>query len=211
MYQLSDHKLKPSWINANPDTPLRDIGLSDFELVTFIKKYGPQLKCLNLIGQIQDGDQLKQLISFCPHLTRLSINSDKIKDDDLALLKDTPLINIKLSLCHHLTDNALAHLREIPLTSIAFNGVHKLTDNALTCLKGMRLTSVSFSECKQLTDNALFHLKGMPLTSVDFSECPNLTDNALAHLKGMPLLTHVNFAGCGNLPPMPLLILKKCC
>ena len=92
----SDPKLKPSWINANPDTPLRDIGLSDFELVAFIKKYGAQLKCLNLRGQRIDGEQLKQLISFCPHLTQLSINSDKIKDDDLAVLKGLPLTSIDL-------------------------------------------------------------------------------------------------------------------
>ena len=92
----SDPKLKPSWINANPDTPLRDIGLSDFELVAFIKKYGAQLNCLNLRDQRIDGDQLKQLIAFCPKLTQLFINSDRIKNDDLVLLKELPVTSVDL-------------------------------------------------------------------------------------------------------------------
>ena len=194
----SDPKLKPSWINANPDTPLRDIGLSDFELVGFIKKYGAQLKCLNLRGQRIDGGQLKQLISFCPHLTRLSINSNKIKDDDLAVLNGLPLTNIDLSLCHDLTDNALMHLREMPLTSVCLGNCSNLTDNALAHLKRMPLTSVNFSWCDKLTDNALAHLGGMSLTSVYFSGCKNLADDALKHLKGMPL-TSVDFSQCREL------------
>ena len=203
----SDPKLKPSWINANPDTPLRDIGLSDFELVAFIKKYGAQLKCLNLMGEIIDGDELKQLVSFCPYLNRLSIDSTKIKDDDLTVLQEMPLTSVAFSFGIELTDSALRHFNGMSLTSVHFWHCPNLTDNALAYLKGMSLTSVGFTWCENLTDNALTHLEGMPLTSVNFNWCKNLTDNALAHLKGMPL-TSVNFNWCKNLTDKSLANLK---
>ena len=157
---ITDHRLAPRWINLNPDVPLSDLGLRDFELSGFIEKHGTKLKCLNLVGQrIIDGNQLKKLISFCPRLTQIFIDSSEIQDQDLEVLK------------------------KLPLSSVNFGGCNRLTDNALTHLKGMPLTSVDFNYCDKLTDKALAHLKGMPLTSVDFSWCEKLTDKALAILR----------------------------
>ena len=227
----ADPKLRPSWINANHYVPLRELGLFDLDLVAFIKKYGTQLKCLNLMGQRIDGEQLRQLLSYCPHLTKISINSDKITDDDLEVLKGRSLISVNLlgclnltdnALMHlkgmplkdvgifmcNLTDNALAHLKGMPLTNVSFGGCHNLTDNALVHLKGMALTCVAFQGCENITDNALAHLSGMPLTYVNFSRCHYLTDNALANLEGMPL-TSVNFSRCYCLTDNALAHLKR--
>ena len=119
-------KLDPSWINDNPNTSLKDLGLSDYDkLKDFITEHGAELKCLNLNGHVIDNDQFEQLIKSCPNLTHLVINSPRIKD------------------------NALVHLKGLPLTSVDFSGCINLTDKALEHLKGMPLTSVNFSWCRQ--------------------------------------------------------------
>ena len=84
---VTDPRLTPRWINQNPDVPLLDLGLRDHELAGFIEKYGAKLKCLNLAGQRIDGDQLKKLLSYCPRLTQISINSNEIKIKTLKFLK----------------------------------------------------------------------------------------------------------------------------
>ena len=153
-------KLNPSWINDNPNTPLSDLGLSDYDkLKDFIAAHGAELKCLNLNGQLIDNDQFQQLIKSYPNLTHLFINSPIIKD------------------------NALEHLKGMPLTSVNFSGCRNLTDKALEHLKDMPLTSVNFGGCCNLTDKALEHLKGMPLTSVDFSWCRILPTRPSSILK----------------------------
>ena len=154
-----ESKLDPAWINDNPNTSLKDLGLSDYdELKDFITEHGDQLKCLNLIGHEIDNNQFEQLIKSCPNLTHLFINS--------------PIIE----------DNALEHLKGMPLTNVSFVGCWKLTDKALEHLKGMPLTSVDFA-CWKLTDKALKHLKGMPLTSVDLMSARILPTRPLSILK----------------------------
>ena len=203
-----ESKLDPIWINDNPNTSLKDLGLSDYDnLKDFIIEHGVQLKCLNLIGHKIDNAQFEQLIKSCPNLTHLFINSPIIEDNALEHLKGMPLTSVNLRECWKLTDYALEHLKGMPLTSVNFRECDNLTDNALEHLKGMPLTSVNFRECWRLTDNALKHLKGMPLTSVDFSLCGKLTDNALDHLKGMPL-TSVSFRECRQLTDNALEHLK---
>ena len=82
-YQEIDDKkprLNPLWINDNPDTSLKDLGLSDYEkLKDFIIDHGTELKCLNLNGHKIDNDQFKQLIKSCPNLTQLSLSSPPIE------------------------------------------------------------------------------------------------------------------------------------
>ena len=69
-------RLDPLWINDNPNTSLKDLGLTDFDkLKDFIAEHGADLKCLNLDGQSIDNDQFKQLVKSCPDLTHLFINS----------------------------------------------------------------------------------------------------------------------------------------
>ena len=93
-------KLDPAWINDNPNTSLKDLGLSDYDnLKDFIAEHGGQLKCLNLKGHKIDSDQFEQLIKSCPNLTHLVINS--------------PIIE----------DNALDHLKGMKLTSVNFDRV----------------------------------------------------------------------------------------
>ena len=59
-----ESKLNPNWINDNPDTSLKDLGLSDYEkLKDFIVEHGCQLKCLNLKGHVIDNDQFEQIIN----------------------------------------------------------------------------------------------------------------------------------------------------
>ena len=203
-----ESKLDPAWINDNPNTSLKDLGLSDYdELKDFITEHGVQLKCLNLIGHKIDNNQFEQLIKSCPNLTHLFINSPIIEDNALEHLKGMPLTNVSFGACWKLTDKALEHLKGMQLTSVNFRNCWKLTDKALKHLKGMPLTSVDLSECSNLTDKALEYLKGMPLTSVGFWRCTKLTDNALEHLKGMQL-TSVDFSRCGNLTDKALEHLK---
>ena len=54
--EIDDKKprLDPLWINDNPNTSLKDLGLSDYDkLKDFIAEHGADLKCLNLKGQYQ--------------------------------------------------------------------------------------------------------------------------------------------------------------
>ena len=138
-YQEIDDKkprLDPLWINDNPDTSLKDLGLSDYEkLKDFIIDHGTELKCLNLNGHKIDNDQFKQLIKSCPNLTQLSLSSPPIE---------------YFEGCENLTDKALEHLKGMPLTSVTFSYCYKLTDKALEHLKGMPLTNVDFSGCYKL-------------------------------------------------------------
>ena len=120
---ITDHRLAPRWINLNPDVPLRDLGLRDFELSGFIEKHGTKLKCLNLVGQRIDGNQLKKLISFCPRLTQIFIDSSEIQDQDLEVLKKLPLSSVNFGGCNRLTDDALTRLKGMPLTSVNFMAV----------------------------------------------------------------------------------------
>ena len=110
---MTDPRLTPRWINQNPDVPLLDLGLRDYELSGFIEKYGAKLKCLNLAGQRIDGDQLKKLLSFCPRLTQIIINSSEIQDQDLEVLKTLPLTSVDFSGCYRcLPTMLLRTLRE---------------------------------------------------------------------------------------------------
>ena len=96
-------KLDSSWINDNPNTSLKDLGLSDYdELKDFITEHGAELKCLNLIGQIIDNEQFKQLIQSCPNLTHIFINSPVIEDNTFEHLKGLPLTTL-LRECKNLT------------------------------------------------------------------------------------------------------------
>ena len=102
-YQEIDDKkprLDPLWINDNPNTPLKDLGVSDYgKLKDFITAHGAELKCLNLNGHKIDNDQFKQLIKSCPNLTQLSISSPLIEDHALEHLKDMPLTSVDFNWC----------------------------------------------------------------------------------------------------------------
>ena len=144
-----ESKLNPNWINDNPDTSLKDLGLSDYDkLKDFITEHGAELKCLNLNGHKIDNDQFVQLIKSCPNLNQLSISSPLIENYALKLLKGMPLTSIHFEKCRSLSENALEHLKGMPLTSVKFIGCLNLTDKALEHLKGMKLTSVNFDGAK---------------------------------------------------------------
>ncbi len=81
---IKDARFDPSWINDHPNTPLRDLGLDDYDkLKDYINEHGTELKCLNLSGHQIDNDQFEQLIKSCPNLTHLFINSPIIEDNAL--------------------------------------------------------------------------------------------------------------------------------
>ena len=106
-----ESKLNPSWINDNPDTSLKDLGLTDYDkLKDFMVEHGGQLKCLNLKGSVIDNDQFEQIIQSCPNLTHIFIKSP-------------------------IEDNALEHLRGIPLTSVDFDTCGKLRTTPSSILK----------------------------------------------------------------------------
>ena len=104
------------------------------QVIEFTKKTNHKITYLDLrdFKNITD-ENLKELITYCPNINTLSVQSDIITNESLKSLSPlTSLTSLDLSLCNQITDEGLKSLNSLThLTSLDLSFCDHVTDEGL--------------------------------------------------------------------------------
>jgi internalin A len=130
------------------------------------------------------------------YITAIILDSiDKIKDDDLARLKDLTKLN-NLSLVHTpIGDAGLKHLAGIKSLETLYLAYTKVGDAGLAHLKDMTGLVNLYLDGTKVTDAGLEHLAGMKGLAVLCLKDTQITDAGLKQLKSLSNLSWVDMWG----------------
>lgn len=185
--------------NLNPNQPAAK-ELSYNRLHHFLQKNGTMIHCLNLGGRMDYGDQLLELISYCPNLTQLAVQSDKINDRTLSGISKISTLqklfflepleeeHYKKMRCKRFSDSALKNLAH--LENILFVGV----DEGI-CTQKSFIVDISGIFQSQVLD------------TYEFGQ---ITDSSLEQLPKLVNLQMVDLSGCNYMTRLQLLNIIEC-
>lgn len=131
-----------------------------------------------------------------PHLRKLTLASNAIRDDDLRSLASLQQIE-DLQLNCDLTGAGVAHLANLRgLTSLGFFCSEQLTDTALIQIRSLpRLKRLRLAYTPRITDTGLKLLRTLPALEELTLRSTAVTPEGLDVLKEFPALKRVSLAG----------------
>ena len=125
----------------------------------------PQLRSLDLRGNMEAGDMTLAVVGKLPQLTALKHRSTAVTDSGLADLAASPSLESLL-------------MQDFAITSAAGPELAKLS----------KLSSLEIFRCQGFGSDGVLALAGMPLTRMTLRDLPDVGDPALAVLAKLPQL-----------------------
>lgn len=171
--------------------------LSILRLINFLKFHKSEVLVMVLEQKISDfltnefsknelsDDFLAQLENLKKEVSEplsISLAGSKIRDDQLHLLADIPIVSLDLSQCENLTAASFGQIekyRDLRSLTIAMNPW--VTDDVFPMIPE-QVRSLSVEGCKQFTGIGLEKLSSSQVRQLDLFGCTQLTDEDLAML-----------------------------
>jgi hypothetical protein len=125
----------------------------------------PELKSLDLRGNMEAGDMTLEVIGKLPKLTGLKHRSSAVTDDGLAGLAESGTLESLL-------------IQDFVITSASGGHLAKLS----------KLSSLEIFRCQGFGSEGVLALAGLPLTRLTLRDLPDVGDPALAVLARLPRL-----------------------
>ena len=125
----------------------------------------PQLRSLDLRGNMEAGDMSLEVVGNLPHLTALKHRSTAVTDAGLAGLANSKTLESLLMQDFVITNESGSHLAKLS-----------------------QLSSLEIFRCQGFGSDGVLALAGLPLTRLTLRDLPDVGDPALAVLAKLPRL-----------------------
>lgn len=125
----------------------------------------PQLRSLDLRGNMEAGDMSLEVIGALPHLTALKHRSTAVTDAGLAGLSNSKTLESLLMQDFVITNDSGPHLAKLS-----------------------KLSSLEIFRCQGFGSDGVLALAGLPLTRLTLRDLPDVGDAAMAVLEKLPKL-----------------------
>jgi len=125
----------------------------------------PELRVLDLRGNMEAGDMTMEVVGKLPHLTALKHRSTTVTDAGLESLAESNTLESLLAQDFAITNDSGPHLAKLS-----------------------KLTSLEIFRCQGFGTGGVLALAGLPLTRLSLRDLPDVGDPALAVLAKLPRL-----------------------
>ena len=184
----------------------------------------PELRTLDLRGNMEAGDMTMELVGTLPHLVALKHRSTAVTDAGVAglaesttleslLLQDFAITNasgpliaklstlssLEIFRCQGIGSEGILALAGLPLTRLTLRDLPDVGDPALAVLATLpRLKRLYLHELASLGDDGLRHLAAAKeLEVLDIWSLPRMTDATMAVIAGLPNLKELTIRETG--------------